>query len=188
MESRTVAIGPVLPPNTWHFNITSLAPIEFLSSDRIMTQSICKLWSFVRSFTARFQMCNPTHICWVAIDQAWISHEIWCQFPPNSMNIGQIANLKAGGERAQYPVQSMNWPYHDTIGTQLLNWSQQCSNCTVETADRFQPAQKLTLLCPVRGTIPRMLNRSGSLVVPNPDWGANSSSKLERSRVTRNCC
>jgi hypothetical protein len=29
--------GPVLPPKTRHFNITTLPPIEYLNSDRIMT-------------------------------------------------------------------------------------------------------------------------------------------------------
>jgi hypothetical protein len=35
-KTRTVAIGPVLPPKTRHFNTTSLAPIKYLSSDHIM--------------------------------------------------------------------------------------------------------------------------------------------------------
>jgi len=32
-KTRTVAIGPVLPPKTRHFNLTTLAPIKYLSSD-----------------------------------------------------------------------------------------------------------------------------------------------------------
>jgi hypothetical protein len=36
-KTRTVAIGPVLPPKTRNFSITTLAPIKYLSSDRIMT-------------------------------------------------------------------------------------------------------------------------------------------------------
>jgi len=36
-KTRTVATGPGLPPTTWHFNTTTLAPIKFLSSDRIVT-------------------------------------------------------------------------------------------------------------------------------------------------------
>jgi len=53
-KTRTVAIGPVLPPKTRHFNFTSLGPIRYLSSDRIMTRSIRKLCSFMRSFTSHF--------------------------------------------------------------------------------------------------------------------------------------
>jgi len=36
-KTRTVAMGPVLQPKTWLFNITNLAAIEYLSSDRIVT-------------------------------------------------------------------------------------------------------------------------------------------------------
>jgi len=79
-KTRTVAIGPVLPPKTRHFNITSLAPIKYLSSDRITTQSVAKLCSFMRSFTSRFQICNTTNIRWVAIENPRISLEIWSYF------------------------------------------------------------------------------------------------------------
>ena len=47
---------------TRHFNTTSLAPINYLSSDRIMTRSIRKLCNFMRSFTSRFQICDRTNI------------------------------------------------------------------------------------------------------------------------------
>jgi len=36
LKTPIVAIGPVFPPKTWHFNTTSLAPIKHLSSDHIM--------------------------------------------------------------------------------------------------------------------------------------------------------
>jgi hypothetical protein len=53
---------------TRHFNTTSLTPSKYLSSDRIMTWSICKLYSFVPSFTSRFRICDRTTIHWVAIE------------------------------------------------------------------------------------------------------------------------
>jgi hypothetical protein len=59
-KTWTVAIGPVLPPKTRHFNRSWLAPIKNLRSDHIMTWSTCKLWSFLRSFTFHFQMCDWT--------------------------------------------------------------------------------------------------------------------------------
>jgi len=62
MKTRTVAIGPVLPPKTRHFNIISFAPIRYLSSDRIVTWSIRKLRSFMRSFTTGSHTCHPTNI------------------------------------------------------------------------------------------------------------------------------
>jgi len=36
-KTRTVANGSVLPPKTRHFNLTTLSPIKYLSSDRIVT-------------------------------------------------------------------------------------------------------------------------------------------------------
>ena len=47
---------------------TFLAPIKYLSSDRITTWSICRLCNFSRSFTSRFEICEPTSIHWVAIE------------------------------------------------------------------------------------------------------------------------
>jgi len=79
-KTWTVAIGLVLPPKTCHFNITSLAPIKYLSSDCIVTWSIRKLCSFMRSFTSRFQICDLTNICWVAIENPRFSHHIWTYF------------------------------------------------------------------------------------------------------------
>jgi hypothetical protein len=77
IKTWTVAIGPVLPPKPRHFNTTSLALIIYLSSDRIMTRSICKLCSFMRSFTYRFQICDQTDIRWVASENPGNSREIW---------------------------------------------------------------------------------------------------------------
>jgi len=41
-----------------------------------------------------------------------------------STNIGRIAILNAGGERAAKTAQSTYWSCHDSIRTQILNWSQ----------------------------------------------------------------
>jgi len=52
----------------FHFTVPpTLAPIKYLSSDRIMTWSVRKLCSISRSFISRFQICNPTDIRWVAV-------------------------------------------------------------------------------------------------------------------------
>jgi hypothetical protein len=37
MKTWTIAIGPVLPPKTQDFNLTTLAPFKYLRSDRIVT-------------------------------------------------------------------------------------------------------------------------------------------------------
>jgi len=57
-KPRTIEIGPVLPPTTWHSNITSFAAIKNLGSNRIMTWSTCKLCSILRTFRSRFQICD----------------------------------------------------------------------------------------------------------------------------------
>ena len=75
-KTRTIGNGPVLPPKTRHFKFTILAPIKYLSSDRIMTWSVCTLCSFSRSFTSRCQICDRTDICWVAIENPPISRKI----------------------------------------------------------------------------------------------------------------
>ena len=80
MRTRTIAIGPVLAPKSRHFNPTNLVPIEYLSSHRIMTWSICRFCSISRSFTSSFQICDPTNIRLVAIKSPLISHQIWHYF------------------------------------------------------------------------------------------------------------
>jgi hypothetical protein len=51
-----------------HFTVpTTLAPIKYLSSDRIMKWSVRKLCSISRSFTSRIQICDSTDIRWVAV-------------------------------------------------------------------------------------------------------------------------
>jgi len=79
-KTRTVSIGPVLPPTTRHFNTTTLAPINYWSSDRIVTWSVCTLCSSSCSSTSRCQICDPTYIRWVAINNPWISPNICPRF------------------------------------------------------------------------------------------------------------
>jgi len=71
MNTRTIAIGSVFPTEISHFNMTSLSPITFWNSDRIMTRSICTLCSFMRSFTSRFQIGDPTDICFMRSFTSW---------------------------------------------------------------------------------------------------------------------
>jgi hypothetical protein len=68
------------------------------------------------------------------------------------MNIGRISIPNAGGEIGHKIAQFTHWPYHDTIWTQILNWSQRCGSLIFRTAVRFQPGPKPTVLCPVRVT------------------------------------
>jgi hypothetical protein len=75
-NTRTVGNGVVLPPKTRHLKFTILAPIQYLSSDRITTWLIRRLCSFSRSFTSGFQICDRTSIRWVAIENPPISLKI----------------------------------------------------------------------------------------------------------------
>jgi hypothetical protein len=79
-KTRTVGNGPVLQPKTRHFKFTIVAPIKYFSSDRITTWSICRLCSFSRSITSRFQIFDRTSIHWVAIENLPIPSEIWHYF------------------------------------------------------------------------------------------------------------
>jgi len=60
--------GPVLPRNTQHFNMTTVPPIKYLSSDRIMTWSVRRLCSSTRCVTSKSQICDLTIIHWVPIE------------------------------------------------------------------------------------------------------------------------
>ena len=75
-KTRTIGIGPVLPPITQHFNLTSFTPIKYLSSDRIVTWSIHRLCIDNRSFASQFQNCDATNSHCVAIENPQISHQI----------------------------------------------------------------------------------------------------------------
>jgi len=72
-KTRPTGNGPVFSPKTRYFNITTLPPIKYLSSDRIMTSSVHRLCSSTRSFSCRSQICHPTNIRWVAIEYPLIS-------------------------------------------------------------------------------------------------------------------
>jgi len=80
-----------------HFNITTLAPIKYLSSDRSVTWSVHRLCSSSRSFTPRSQICVPTNIPRVAIEDRPISQTISPDFTATGpMSVGsQIGNWEA---------------------------------------------------------------------------------------------
>jgi len=77
-RNRTVATGFHTKPAPQ--KSTFLAPIKYLSSDRITTWTIRRLCSFNRSFTSRFHICDPTSIRWVAIENPPISLKLSLYF------------------------------------------------------------------------------------------------------------
>jgi len=93
------------PPKTRHFKSTILAPIKYLSSDRIVTWSVCRLCSFSPSFTSRSHICDRTNIRSVAIENPHFSAEI----SPSSTAIQRIL------------VQSQIWQREVIEGVKLHN-------------------------------------------------------------------
>jgi len=73
-RTRSAGPDPLLSLPAPHMS-TFLAPIKYLSSDCITTWSIRRLSSFRLSFTSRFQLCDPTSIRWVAIENPPILHK-----------------------------------------------------------------------------------------------------------------
>jgi len=79
-QTWTVAIGLVLPPKTRHFNLPTVTPIKYLSSDRIVIRSVYRLCNICRFITWWFQNCDATNIRCVAVENPRILHQIWCYF------------------------------------------------------------------------------------------------------------
>jgi len=82
-KTQTVAFGLISTSIPGRWKPRFFTPINYLSSDRIVTWSVCRLCSVSRSFTSCFQICNPTNICWVAIENPRISVEICPYFTAN---------------------------------------------------------------------------------------------------------
>jgi len=73
-KTWTFAIGLVLPPKTRHFNVATLAPIKYLSSDGIVTWSVRRLYIITRTISSYIQNWDGTKILCVAIKNPGISH------------------------------------------------------------------------------------------------------------------
>jgi len=80
VKTRTVAVGPALPPKTRPFDLTTFAPIKDPSSDCIVTRSVKRLCITGRTVTSQFQNRDAKNICCVAIENLRISHQIWRYF------------------------------------------------------------------------------------------------------------
>jgi hypothetical protein len=69
-----------LLPNTWHFKPTLLRPIQYLSSDRILTWSVRRLGCFSHSFASRSQVWDWNNMRWVDIENLHFSAAISLSF------------------------------------------------------------------------------------------------------------
>jgi len=124
--TRPIGNGPVLPPKTPHFNITSLLPIKYLSSDRIMIWSVRRLRSSYCSSTSRSKIFDPTNIRWVAIENPLISLEI-CPFFTATQRISvesQIAMREVNERPERHNLRTdhvmIRWELKDLIGAKVL--------------------------------------------------------------------
>jgi len=75
-----LAFGPVSTSKPGLCKPRCLTPIKYVSSDRIVTWSVRRLCSSGRSVTYRFQICDPTNIRWVAIENPLISRKMCLYF------------------------------------------------------------------------------------------------------------
>ena len=178
-KTRTVGNGPVLPPKTRHFKFTILAPIKYLSSDRITTWSIRRLCSINSYFTSRIQICDRTNIRWVATENPRISLKICPCFTATQRIL----------------IRSQIWMLEVKELVKLYNLH--IHHVTIQSELRYLIGAKVvgTIkwnrgpgLCPVRVTNPPRQSGSGCLAVPDPDRGLRFGSNPDRSRVTRNRC
>jgi len=78
-KTQPIGNGPVLPLKSQHLKIATFPAIKYLSSDRVVTWSVRRMCSSSRSFTSRSQICDPTNIRSVAIENPLISF-IMCPY------------------------------------------------------------------------------------------------------------
>jgi len=99
-KTRTVAIGPVLPPKTQYFNLTTWPLIKYFSYDHIVIWWIRRLCSFSCSFTSHYQICDPTNVGGVAIEKPRISLKMCPNFTATQqISVGSQIWMLEGKER-----------------------------------------------------------------------------------------
>ena len=186
-KTRTIGNGPVLPPKTRHFKFTILTPMKYLSSDHIMTWSICRVCSISRFITSHCQMCNRINICRVAIENPQISHIIWRYFSA----IQQILVRLQIWKREVEELLTLHDLYidHVTIRSELkyligskvagtIRWNRSpVPNWPKPQGVMSGPAYNMALV-----------TQSTSLAVCHLDWGLWFSLNPDRTQVTRIWC
>jgi hypothetical protein len=75
-----LAFGPVSTSKLGKCKPRCFAPIKYLCSECIMTWGIRRLCRFSRSFTFHIQICDPTNIRWVAVENPRFLVKIYAYF------------------------------------------------------------------------------------------------------------
>jgi len=126
---------------TRHFDIITLPAIEYLSSDRIMTQSVCRLCISNRPFPSRSQICDLTNIRWVAIENPLMSLKI-CPFftATQRISVGSQIEKQEGKER---PALHTLGTHHVTIqwGLKYIIGGNGVGTVRVEPRSSSNPAE-----------------------------------------------
>ena len=160
-----------------HFRkLRSLAPIKYLSCDRITIRYIRKWCRFRCLFTSHSQICDPITTQWVASKIA----ELSALFHSNSTNCDWIATWLMGGESASKTVSFTYILYCDTISTQILSWSQSTEFAKIVLCKDDKPGLRTAGLFPVQVTTPPKQNGS----VFWTGWEPNQAIYLVQTRTT----
>jgi len=160
--------GRVLQEAEPHFcELSTLAPIKYLSYDHITIWYIRKWCCFACSSTSYPPLCDPINIRWVAVK--W--RRKLSVFRCDPTNIDWITNLRTGGGRACNTTSLTHISYCDTIRTQILNWSKSSELAKLRNQPKnrgfvavlFFGGVKPVAMVPVRfqpepGTEPRIWN------------------------------
>jgi len=126
-----------------------------------MTWSVRRLCSSRRFCTSRAQICDPTNRRWVAVKYPQISQRIKpvCTATQRISFRSQIrfweVNERPGLHNLAY------WSFHDTMRTQMLNWTHSRKNSKFITAVWSWPSWNTVGICQVRVMNPPIEHGSG---------------------------
>ena len=186
-NTRKIAIGPVLPSITRHWNSTAWALHKYLSSNHIVTLSVRRLCCSSCSSSSSSWICDPTIIRWVGNENPRIS----CNM---NLNFSATQRVLVGSQiwmrEVNEWVELRNlYTVHIMIQSELKYWIAEKVAGTIKWNCSPGPTwQKNMGLCPLRVTTPPGPSGSGSLAVPDLHRGLGSSYNPDRSRVTQNRC
>ena len=182
-----LAFGPVSTSKPGLCKPRYFTPIKYLSSDRIMTWCIHRLCSFSCSFTSRFQICDPTNIHWVAVENPRILLKIYAYFTATH----QISV----GSQIWKPEVKVRLKLHNLHIHHVMIWSELKYLIAAKNIGTAKWTRGLSSTWPKNtgfhfgpGNDPALVARFGCLAGPKSDRGLSSGSNPDRSWVTRNRC
>jgi len=137
IEKPTRTEPAVFWPVPQFHRLRTLAPIDYLSSDRITTWSICTGCSFACSFTTYSPLCNPINIHCITVNNVGFS----AVYHSDSTNIDCIAMWRIGGKWACKTASITYISRCETIITQILNSSQSSEFAKLRLCGMWNPSK-----------------------------------------------